>query len=57
MALGNPDLRTKYEPLDQCFRKLLGKDLVWPFRILFAQPATQVLALFQAYLYGVMYLE
>ncbi|KAL1956579.1 hypothetical protein VTO42DRAFT_7050 [Malbranchea cinnamomea] len=53
---GNPDLRTKYEQPDQSFVKILRKNLVRPFRMLFTQPAIQVLALYRAYLYGLMYL-
>lgn len=53
---GNPDLRTKYEQPDQTFGKILRKNMVRPFRMLFTQPAIQVLALYRAYLYGLMYL-
>lgn len=54
--LGKPELRTKYEQPDQSFGKNLGNNLVRPFRMLFTQPAIVVMALFRAYLYGVMYL-
>lgn len=53
---GNQNLRTKYQNPDHSFAKILRKNLVRPFIMLGTQPAIQVMALYRAYLYGVMYL-
>lgn len=53
---GNQKLRTKWQNPDHSFAKILSKNLVRPFIMLGTQPAIQVMALFRAYLYGVMYL-
>ncbi|KAK0608987.1 Efflux pump vrtL, partial [Lasiodiplodia hormozganensis] len=53
---GNQNLRTKWQNPDHSFGKILRKNLVRPFIMLGTQPAIQVMALYRAYLYGVMYL-
>jgi hypothetical protein len=55
-STGNFELHTKYEEPNQTLGKLLRKNLVRPFRMLLTQPAIQVMAIYRAYLYGVMYL-
>jgi MFS family permease len=51
---GNSNLRTKFERRDHK-SSLLGA-LIRPFKLLGTQPIIQVLALFVAYVYGLMYL-
>ncbi|KAL1614680.1 hypothetical protein SLS54_009553 [Diplodia seriata] len=53
---GNQNLRTEWQNPDHSFAKILRKNLVRPFIMLGTQPAIQVMALYRAYLYGVMYL-
>ncbi|KAI2012860.1 hypothetical protein LOZ52_003712 [Ophidiomyces ophidiicola] len=53
---GNQDLHTEYETPDRTFLQILRKNLVRPFIMLFTQPVIQVLGLYRAYLYGLMYL-
>ncbi|OJD19133.1 hypothetical protein AJ78_00919 [Emergomyces pasteurianus Ep9510] len=53
---GNNALRTKWEMENRSFWKLLRKSLVRPFIMLGTQPTIQALALYRAYLYGLMYL-
>ncbi|KAK2808675.1 hypothetical protein FQN50_004540 [Emmonsiellopsis sp. PD_5] len=55
-STGNSALRTKWESENRTFGKLLRKALVRPFIMLFTQPTIQALALYRAYLYGLMYL-
>ncbi|KAK2745313.1 hypothetical protein FQN55_006217 [Onygenales sp. PD_40] len=55
-STGNSALRTKWESENRTFGKLLRKSLVRPFIMLFTQPTIQALALYRAYLYGLMYL-
>jgi hypothetical protein len=55
-STGNFELRTKYQEPDQTLGKILRKNLVRPFRMLLTQPAIQVMAIYRAFLYGVMYL-
>jgi MFS family permease len=47
---------TQWETPDRSFGKVLRTNLARPFIMLFTQPAIQVLALYRAYLYGIMYL-
>ncbi|EER24330.1 Major Facilitator Superfamily protein [Coccidioides posadasii C735 delta SOWgp] len=53
---GNEKLRTKWETPDRSLFQILRKNLSRPFIMLFTQPAIQVLGLYRAYLYGLMYL-
>lgn len=53
---GNKDLRTKWEEPGRTFFSMLKTNLSRPFIMLFTQPAIQALALYRAYLYGLMYL-
>ncbi|OMP88507.1 putative transporter [Diplodia seriata] len=53
---GNQNLRTEWQNPDHSFAQILRKNLVRPFIMLGTQPAIQVMALYRAYLYGVMYL-
>jgi hypothetical protein len=53
---GDASLHTQWETPDRSFPKILRKNLVRPFIMLFTQPAIQVLALYRAYQYGLMYL-
>ncbi|KAK5061211.1 hypothetical protein LTR84_007753 [Exophiala bonariae] len=53
---GNPKLHTEWELPDRTFGKVLRTSLVRPFRLLGTQIIIQVLALYMAYLYGLLYL-
>jgi multidrug resistance protein len=53
---GNMDLRTEYEQPEKTLAKILRTSLVRPFKLLGTQPIIQALALYMAYLYGLMYL-
>ncbi|KAK7900359.1 hypothetical protein LTR67_004105 [Exophiala xenobiotica] len=53
---GNPDLHTEWEHPDRTLLKVLRTSLVRPFRLLGTQPIIQALAVYMAYLYGLMYL-
>jgi hypothetical protein len=53
---GHESLHTAWETPDRSFLKVLRVNLARPFIMLFTQPAIQVLALYRAYLYGLMYL-
>lgn len=53
---GHEFLHTAWETPDRSFIKVLRTNLARPFIMLFTQPAIQVLALYRAYLYGLMYL-
>ncbi|EGC44541.1 polyamine transporter 1 [Histoplasma capsulatum var. duboisii H88] len=55
-STGNNALRTKWEMENRSFGMLLRKSLVRPFIMLGTQPTIQALALYRAYLYGLMYL-
>ncbi|KAK6835092.1 hypothetical protein PG987_009786 [Apiospora arundinis] len=56
MATGDPSYQTEEERQNKTLRKALPASLVRPFRLLAAQPIIQVLALYMAYIYGLMYL-
>lgn len=53
---GNTAWHTEWENPDQTLGKVLRTALICPFRLLGTQPIVQVLALYMAYLYGLMYL-
>ncbi|KAI9835397.1 MAG: hypothetical protein M1819_002315 [Sarea resinae] len=53
---GNMKLHTEYDNPDKTFGKLMRTSLIRPFRLLSTQPIVQVLAIYMAYLYGLMYL-
>ncbi|KAL1637855.1 hypothetical protein SLS56_000412 [Neofusicoccum ribis] len=52
---GNAALRSEFES-DKTVSKVLGVALIRPFRLLFTQPIIQFLAIYMAFLYGLMYL-
>lgn len=53
---GNTALHTEYEHPDRKPSQILKTALIRPFRLLGTQPIVQVLAIYMAYLYGLMYL-
>lgn len=53
---GNPKLHTEWELPDRTLGKVIRSSLIRPFRLLGTQIIIQVLALYMAYLYGLMYL-
>ncbi|KAL8755340.1 MAG: hypothetical protein Q9184_004824 [Pyrenodesmia sp. 2 TL-2023] len=53
---GNQDLHTEYDDPNRSLFKILKRSLIRPFRLLGTQPIVQVLAIYTAYLYGLMYL-
>ncbi|OCL13017.1 putative MFS multidrug transporter [Glonium stellatum] len=53
---GNSALHTEYETPDKTLFNVLKTAIVRPFRLLGTQPIIQVLAVYMAYLYGIMYL-
>ncbi|KAL8863555.1 MAG: hypothetical protein Q9178_000236 [Gyalolechia marmorata] len=53
---GNESLHTEYEHPERSLVTVLEKAISRPFRLLGTQPIVQVLALYAAYLYGLMYL-
>ena len=53
---GNTALHTVYEHPERSLAKTMERSIVRPFRLLGTQPIVQVLALYMAYLYGLMYL-
>jgi hypothetical protein len=53
---GNDAWHTEWESPDRTFGKVLRTALIRPFRLLGTQPIVQALALYMAYLYGLMYL-
>ena len=55
-ATGNQALHTKWETSGRNFSKMLKLALVRPFILLGTQPIIQVLAVYLAYLYGLVYL-
>lgn len=52
----DPSWHTEYEDANRTFTTLLSTSLRRPFILLATQPIVQVLALFMAYIYGLMYL-
>ncbi|OJD38640.1 mfs multidrug transporter [Diplodia corticola] len=55
-STGDQSLRTKWQNPDHSLAKILRTNLVRPFIMLGTQPVIQIMALYRAYLYGVMYL-
>jgi multidrug resistance protein len=55
-STGNEAYHTEWETPDRTLTNVLRVSLVRPFKLLFTQPIIQVLALYQAYIYGLMYL-
>lgn len=53
---GNDAWHTEWENPDRTLGNVLRTALIRPFRLLGTQPIVQVLALYMAYLYGLMYL-
>lgn len=53
---GNAQLRSEFDHPDRKLSKHLSIALSRPFTLLFTQPIVQVLACYQAYLYGLMYI-
>ncbi|KEF52091.1 uncharacterized protein A1O9_11717 [Exophiala aquamarina CBS 119918] len=53
---GNQELHTDREGPDHSMGKIMTKSLARPFIMLCTQPALQLMSLFRAYLYGLMYL-
>ncbi|KAF2752276.1 MFS general substrate transporter [Sporormia fimetaria CBS 119925] len=53
---GNQELRTEYEDPDKTLFKILKQAMERPFRLIGTQPIIIVLAIYMAYLYGLMYL-
>jgi multidrug resistance protein len=53
---GNKALHTEYETPDKTLFNVLKTALTRPFRLLGTQPIIQVLAIYMAYLYGMIYL-
>jgi len=53
---GNKDLYTEFDNPSRSFANHLGVALKRPFILLFTQPIVQVLAVYIAYVYGVLYL-
>jgi len=55
-ATGDPSYQTEEEQQNKTLSQSLQTSLVRPFRLLATQPIVQVLALYMAYTYGLMYL-
>lgn len=54
---GNPDLKTRMERTgDKHFRNVLSVAMLRPFKLLGTQPIVQFLAVYMAFIYGLMYL-
>lgn len=53
---GNPALHTEFEHPERSLGNTMKRSLVRPFILLGTQPIVQVLAIYMAYLYGLMYL-
>lgn len=53
---GNTALKTDFEHPERSFVNTMRRSLVRPFILLGTQPIVQVLAIYMAYLYGLMYL-
>jgi len=53
---GNSNLKTEFEHPDRSLANILKQSLVRPFRLLGTQIIVQVLAVYMAYLYGLLYL-
>ena len=55
-ATGNMALRTEFQDPSMTIRRKLQTSLVRPFRLLGTQPIVQFLAIYMAYIYGLMYI-
>ncbi|PGH12529.1 hypothetical protein AJ80_06690 [Polytolypa hystricis UAMH7299] len=55
-STGNPRLHTKFEERNKSVYHILLQALIRPTKLLCTQPIIQVLALYTAYVYGLMYL-
>lgn len=53
---GNRDWHTEYEHSNRSFANIMKRSLIRPFKLLGTQHIIQVLAIYMAYLYGLMYL-
>ncbi|KAK9349802.1 major facilitator superfamily domain-containing protein [Lipomyces doorenjongii] len=53
---GNPNLYTEYQHPSHTLSAKLTSSVVRPFRLLGTQPIVQVLSIYMAYVYGLMYL-
>ncbi|THX18413.1 MFS multidrug transporter [Aureobasidium pullulans] len=53
---GNVKLHTEFDDSERGTAKTICTALIRPFRLLFTQPIIQLLAVYLAYLYGIMYL-
>ena len=53
---GNMALHTEFEHPERSFTNIMERALIRPFKLLGTQPIVQVLAVYMAYLYGLMYL-
>lgn len=53
---GDANYRTEAERQNKTLSQVLRTSLIRPFRLLFTQPIVQVLAVYMAYVYGIMYL-
>lgn len=53
---GNAALHTEYEHPERSFAITMERALIRPFKLLGTQPIVQALAVYMAYLYGLMYL-
>lgn len=53
---GNPELHTEWELPDRTLGNVIRSSLIRPFRLLGTQIIIQTLAVYMAYLYGVLYL-
>ena len=52
----NPDLHTEFEHPERSLANTLERSLIRPFKLLATQPIVQVLAVYMAYIYGLLYL-
>ena len=53
---GNESLHTEYEDPDRTFLRLLKMNLIRPVRMISTQIIIQILSVYMALLYGIMYL-
>ncbi len=53
---GNQALHTEFEHPERTFANTMKRSLIRPFKLLGTQPIVQVLAIYMAYLYGLIYL-
>lgn len=53
---GNTALHTEFEHPERTLSQTMKRSLIRPFKLLGTQPIVQALAIYMAYLYGLMYL-